>query len=120
MVATTPQPEAIHDRSALPTLTSGSPSAWDQALYAFLVEKGNRSGSKRTVESYRRIRCESRPDAQRGPRGHIDTRQCSNLCSNLADPATHRLSYGRASPDRLRATSRESLFRTSSKVLLCL
>ena len=27
-------------------------STWDQALYAFLVEKGNRSGSKRTVESY--------------------------------------------------------------------
>jgi hypothetical protein len=36
----------------LPALTSGDPSAWDQALYAFLVEKGNRSGSKRTVESY--------------------------------------------------------------------
>ncbi|HEX7491130.1 MAG TPA: hypothetical protein VF337_05455, partial [Candidatus Limnocylindrales bacterium] len=31
------------------------PSAWDQALYAFLVEKGNRSGSKRTVESYSRM-----------------------------------------------------------------
>ena len=27
----------------------------DQALYAFLVEKGNRSGSKRTVESYSRM-----------------------------------------------------------------
>ena len=27
----------------LPALTSGDPSAWDQALYAFLVEKGNRS-----------------------------------------------------------------------------
>jgi len=26
----------------LPALTSGDPSAWDQALYAFLVEKGNR------------------------------------------------------------------------------
>ncbi len=26
-------------------------STWDQALYAFLVEKGSRSGSKRTVES---------------------------------------------------------------------
>jgi hypothetical protein len=36
----------------LPALTSGDPSAWGQALYAFLVEKGNRSGSKRTVESY--------------------------------------------------------------------
>jgi hypothetical protein len=36
----------------LPALTSGDPSAWDQALYAFLVEKGNRSGARRTVESY--------------------------------------------------------------------
>jgi len=39
----------------LPALASGDPSAWDQALYAFLVEKGNRSGSRRTVESYSRI-----------------------------------------------------------------
>ncbi len=39
----------------LPSLQSGDPSAWDQALYAFLVEKGNRSGSKRTVESYSRM-----------------------------------------------------------------
>jgi integrase/recombinase XerC len=39
----------------LPALTSGDPSVWDQALYAFLVEKGNRSGSRRTVESYGRM-----------------------------------------------------------------
>ena len=39
----------------LPALGSGDPSAWDQALYAFLIEKGNRSGSKRTVESYSRM-----------------------------------------------------------------
>jgi len=39
----------------LPALASGGPSAWDQALYAFLVEKGNRSGSRRTVESYSRM-----------------------------------------------------------------
>jgi integrase/recombinase XerC len=39
----------------LPALTSGDPSAWDQALYAFLIEKGNRSGSRRTVESYSRM-----------------------------------------------------------------
>ena len=39
----------------LPALTSGDPSAWDQALYAFLIEKGSRSGSKRTVESYSRM-----------------------------------------------------------------
>ena len=39
----------------LPALTSGDPSAWDQALYGFLVEKGNRSGSRRTVESYGRM-----------------------------------------------------------------
>ena len=30
-------------------------SQWDQSLYAFLVEKGNRSGSRRTVESYGRM-----------------------------------------------------------------
>ena len=36
---------------ALPTTAS----TWDQALYAFLVEKGNRSGSRRTVESYSRM-----------------------------------------------------------------
>jgi integrase/recombinase XerC len=36
---------------ALPT----EASQWDQALYAFLVEKGNRSGSKRTVDSYSRM-----------------------------------------------------------------
>ena len=40
---------------ALPALQTGDPSQWDQALYAFLVEKGNRSGSKRTVESYSRM-----------------------------------------------------------------
>jgi hypothetical protein len=39
----------------LPALASGDPSAWDQALYGFLVEKGNRSGSRRTVESYSRM-----------------------------------------------------------------
>ncbi len=39
----------------LPALPSGDPSTWDQALYAFLVEKGNRSGSRRTVESYSRM-----------------------------------------------------------------
>jgi len=39
----------------LPVLASGDPSAWDQAIYAFLVEKGNRSGSRRTVESYSRM-----------------------------------------------------------------
>ena len=39
----------------LPALPSGDPSTWDQALYAFLVEKGNRSGSHRTVESYSRM-----------------------------------------------------------------
>jgi hypothetical protein len=39
----------------LPALPSGDPSQWEQALYAFLVEKGNRSGSRRTVESYGRM-----------------------------------------------------------------
>jgi site-specific recombinase XerC len=40
--------------SPLPALPVEA-STWDQALYAFLVEKGNRSGSKRTVESYGRM-----------------------------------------------------------------
>jgi hypothetical protein len=31
------------------------PSAWQQALYAFLAEKQRRSGSRRTVESYGRM-----------------------------------------------------------------
>ncbi|MGD8683695.1 MAG: hypothetical protein PVG27_07090 [Chloroflexota bacterium] len=38
----------------LPALPTES-STWDQALYAFLVEMGNRSGSKRTVEFYSRM-----------------------------------------------------------------
>jgi len=49
-------PEALAmTAQPLPALASGDPSAWDQALYAFLVEKGNRSGSRRTVESYSRM-----------------------------------------------------------------
>jgi integrase/recombinase XerC len=43
------------NQQPLPAIASGDPSAWDQALYAFLVEKGNRSGSRRTVESYSRM-----------------------------------------------------------------
>jgi hypothetical protein len=39
----------------LPALTSGDPSQWDQARYTFLVEKGNRPGSRRTVESHSRM-----------------------------------------------------------------
>jgi site-specific recombinase XerD len=38
----------------LPAASAGA-SPWDQALYAFLVEKGNRSGSRRTVEGYGRM-----------------------------------------------------------------
>ena len=40
-----------HQLPALPI----EASPWDQACYAFLVEKGNRSGSRRTVESYSRM-----------------------------------------------------------------
>lgn len=36
----------------LPARSQADPSAWDQALYTLLVQKGNRPGSKRTVESY--------------------------------------------------------------------
>jgi integrase/recombinase XerC len=39
----------------LPALQSGKPSAWEEAIYAFLVEKRSRSGSTRTVESYARM-----------------------------------------------------------------
>lgn len=39
----------------LPALPSGHPSAWEEAVYAFLVEKRARSGSARTVESYARM-----------------------------------------------------------------
>ena len=35
--------------------TSTDPSAWQQALYAFLAEKHRRSGSERTVQSYSRM-----------------------------------------------------------------
>jgi integrase/recombinase XerC len=38
----------------LPASSSGG-NQWDQALYAFLLEKGNRSGSRRTVEGYSRM-----------------------------------------------------------------
>jgi integrase len=38
----------------LPAASTGS-DPWDQAVYAFLVEKGSRSGSRRTVEGYGRM-----------------------------------------------------------------
>ena len=34
---------------------SGEASPWDEAIYAFLAEKGRRSGSRRTVEGYSRM-----------------------------------------------------------------
>ena len=37
------------------TAATDDADSWDQALYAFLVEKGNRSGSHRTVEGYGRM-----------------------------------------------------------------
>jgi hypothetical protein len=56
MWATKPVPQApTMTAQPLPALASGDPSAWEQALYAFLIEKGNRSGSRRTVESYGRM-----------------------------------------------------------------
>ena len=39
----------------LPALPSGTTTAWEEAIYAFLVEKRSRSGSTRTVESYARM-----------------------------------------------------------------
>jgi integrase/recombinase XerC len=55
MWATISHPRLQMTAQPLPALASGDPSAWDQAVYAFLVEKGNRSGSRRTVESYSRM-----------------------------------------------------------------
>ena len=40
---------------SLPALQSGKPTAWEEAIYAFLVEKRARSGSTQTVESYARM-----------------------------------------------------------------
>ena len=40
---------------SLPALQSGKPTTWEEAVYAFLVEKRARSGSTRTVESYARM-----------------------------------------------------------------
>lgn len=42
------------EQPLLPAAASDG-SAWDQVLCGFLVAKGNRSGSRRTVESYSRI-----------------------------------------------------------------
>lgn len=39
----------------LPTQVDADPSPLQQSLYAFLAEKGRRSGSQRTVESYARM-----------------------------------------------------------------
>jgi len=33
---------------SLPALQSGNPTAWEEAIYAFLVEKRSRSGSTST------------------------------------------------------------------------
>jgi len=43
------------DTPLLPASSKGGPSVWDDALHAFLVAKGARSGSRRTVESYSRM-----------------------------------------------------------------
>jgi hypothetical protein len=40
---------------SLPALQSGTPTAWEEAVFAFLVEKRGRSDSTRTVESYARM-----------------------------------------------------------------
>ena len=39
----------------LPARSAGDANSWHQALYAFLVEKHARSGSRRTVEGYSRM-----------------------------------------------------------------
>jgi site-specific recombinase XerD len=49
--------QEVHPMPAtpLPALQSGHPTAWEEAVYAFLVEKRARSGSTRTVEGYARM-----------------------------------------------------------------
>jgi integrase/recombinase XerC len=54
MVSTIRQ-EILMPPPSLPALSSGQPTAWEEAIYAFLVEKRSRSGSTRTVESYARM-----------------------------------------------------------------
>jgi integrase/recombinase XerC len=46
---------ALMNPTQLPALPFGTPTAWEEAIYAFLVEKRSRSGSTRTVESYARM-----------------------------------------------------------------
>ena len=68
-------------------------SPWDQALYAFLVEKGNRSGSKRTVESYSRMlwRFFERHDPGPGdPRRRPRLRPRHRALGQAAVPGHHR------------------------------
>ena len=45
---------AMSSAQTLPTVFSGSSSAWQGSLYAFLAEKQRRSGSNRTPDSYYR------------------------------------------------------------------
>ena len=45
---------AMSTTQTLPTVFSGSSSAWEGSLYAFLAEKQRRSGSNRTPDSYYR------------------------------------------------------------------
>lgn len=40
---------------SLPAPRSGTPTAWEEAVFAFLVEKRSRSGWTRTIESYARM-----------------------------------------------------------------
>jgi hypothetical protein len=69
----------------LPALTSGDPSAWDQALYAFLVEKGNRSGLRRTRVSAARVA--SRVTVERcGEVARAKHRWASRRCSDMSRP----------------------------------
>jgi integrase/recombinase XerC len=42
------------NQNTLPS-TPSNPTQWDQTIYAFLIEKERRSGSRRTAESYSRI-----------------------------------------------------------------
>jgi hypothetical protein len=96
----------------LPAPASGDPSAWDQALYAFLVEKGNRCfvqpvlarkedrhGHRWPPASGRRTQARPGHGAGDVPRPHVEQARLLNLALNKIsgswDDAAPRPTAGR-------------------------
>ena len=66
----------------LPTVFSGSSSAWEGSLYAFLAAKQRRSGSNRTPDSYyRTLRSSSVASISRPIRSRLRTSSASPMAS---------------------------------------